>query len=118
MRPKNKTPIYVDMAKARLIVAAVSAEFSVPEAGIFGELKGRSEISYGRQIAMYLMHCILGTTKTRIAEVFGRHFSTVSHACKLIEEHRDDSVLDQKLIGLENRLSYISASYISTLETQ
>ena len=40
MRPKNKTPIYVDMAKARLIVAAVSAEFSVPEAGIFGGLKG------------------------------------------------------------------------------
>ena len=108
MRPKNKTPLYVDMARARLIVAEVSAEFSVPEAGIFGAQKGKSEISYGRQIAMYLMHCILGTTKSRIAQVFGRHFSTVSHACKLIEEHRDDPVLDQKLIGLENRLSYIS----------
>lgn len=54
---------------------------------------------------MYLMHCIFGTTKTRIAEVFGRHFSTVSHACKVIEDQRDDPVLDQKLIGLENKLN-------------
>jgi len=112
MRPKNKTPIYIDIARARLIVSAVAAEFAVPEAAILGERKGKSEISYGRQIAMYLMHCILGTTKSRIAEVFGRHFSTVSHACKLIEEHRDDPVLDQKLIGLENRLRSISASEV------
>jgi len=37
--------------------------------------------------------------------VFGRHFSTVSHACKVIEERRDDPVLDRKLIGLENQLT-------------
>ena len=109
MRPKNKTPIYVDAARARLIVAAVSTEFSVPEAGIFGQLKGKSDVSYGRQIAMYLMHCIFGTTKSRIAEVFGLHFSTVCHACNVIEDHREDPVLDQKLIGLENRLSRLHA---------
>jgi len=84
----------------------------VPEAGILGKLKGKSEISYGRQIAMYLMHCIFGTPKTRIGDVFGRHFSTVSHACRLIEEHRDDSVLDRKLIGLENRLRLSAASEV------
>jgi len=105
MRPKNPTPIYVDTARAQLIVSAVAHEFSLPEAGILGHLKGKSEISYGRQIAMYLMHCIFGTTKTRIAQVFGRHFSTVSHACKVIEDQRDDPVLDQKLIGLENKLN-------------
>ena len=110
MRPKNKTPILVDTARAHLIVSAVAAEFSVPEAGILGQRKGKSEISYGRQIAMYLMHCIFGTTKSRIAEVFGRHFSTVSHACNVIEERRDDPVLDRKLIGLENRLRYMTSA--------
>jgi len=105
MRPQNKTPIYVDTARARLIVAAVASEFSVSETDILGALKRKSEISYGRQVAMYLMHCIFGTTKTRIADVFGRHFSTVSHACKVIEERRDDPVLDRKLIGLENQLT-------------
>ncbi len=108
MRPKNPTPIYIDMARAHLIVSTVSLEFAVPEAGILSRLKGTSETSYSRQIAMYLMHCIFGTSKTRIAEVFGRHFSTVSHACKVIEESRDDPVLDGKLISLENRLRHVS----------
>ena len=112
MRPKNKTPIYIDTARAHLIVSTVSLEFAVPEAGILSHLKGSSEISYSRQIAMYLMHCIFGTTKTRIAEVFGRHFSTVSHACKVIEENRDDPVFDSKLISLENRLRHVSGAQI------
>ena len=74
MRPKNKTPIYVDTARARLIVAAVSTEFSVPEAGIFGQLKGKSDVSYGRQIAMYLMHCILERRKAVLPKSLGGIF--------------------------------------------
>lgn len=110
MRPKNTTPIYIDTARAHLIVSSVSLEFSVPEKSILSDQKGTSEVSYSRQIAMYLMHCIFGITKSRIGEVFGRHFSTVSHACKVIEEQRDDPVLDDKLINLENRLRYITAN--------
>ena len=112
MRQKNQTPIYIDLARAHLIVSTVSLEFAVPESGILSHLKGTSEVSYSRQIAMYLMHCIFGTSKTRIAEIFGRHFSTVSHACKVIEEDRDDPVFDDKLISLENRLRHVSGTDI------
>lgn len=108
MRPKNRTPVHIDTARAHLIVSTVSLEFMVPESAIMSDKKGTSEISYSRQIAMYLMHCIFGTTKSRIAEVFGRHFSTVAHACKVIEDHRDDPVFDGKLITLENRLRLMS----------
>ncbi len=104
MRKKNPTPFYIDTARAHLVVSTVSLEFSVPENQILSHKKGTSDISFGRQIAMYLMHCIFGSTKTRIGEVFGRHFSTVSHACNVIEEQRDDPVLDSKLIAMENRL--------------
>jgi len=108
MRPKNKTPLFVDAARARLIASIIALEFSVPEAGIICARKGTSEHSYTRHIAMYMMYCVFGTTKTRIAEVFGRHFSTVSHACRVIEAQRDDPVFDGKLIDLENRLNQLS----------
>jgi len=108
MRPKNKTPLFVDAARANLIASVVALEFSLPQAGIIGAGKGTSDRSYARHIAMYMMYCVFGTTKSRIAEVFGRHVSTVSHACKAVEDQRDDPVFDRKLIDLENRLNRFS----------
>lgn len=104
MRPENKIPIGLDRARARLVVSAVAMEFAVPEFVLSSRLKGTSEVSYARQVAMYLMRCVYGSTKQRIADVFERHYTTVSHACRLIEEHRDDPVLDTKLLKLENFL--------------
>lgn len=104
MRPKNKTPLVMDNTRARLVVSAVAMEFAVPNFVLASRLKGTSEVSYARQVAMYLMCCVYGLTKQRIAEVFGRHYTTVSHACRLIEEQRDDPVFDAKLVKLENFL--------------
>ena len=104
MRPENKIPIGLDRARARLVVSAVAMEFSVPEFVLTSSRKGTNQVSYARQIAMYLMRCVYGSTKQRIAEVFERHYTTVSHACRLIEEQREDPVLDTKLINLENFL--------------
>ncbi len=112
MRPKNTTPLFVDAARARLVVAAVAIEFCVPEADINARLKGPSEVSYARQVSMYLMCCIFGSTKSRVAEIFGRHFSTVSHACAVIEDQRDDPVLDEKLLTLENFLEQMPETAI------
>jgi len=104
MRPKNKTPLMMDKTRARLVVSAVAMEFAVPEFVLSSRLKGTSEVSYARQVAMYLMRCVYGLTKQRIAELFERHYTTVSHACRLIEEQRDDPVFDAKLLNLENFL--------------
>jgi len=104
MRPKNKTPFEIDKARARMIVSAVAMEFSVPDFVLNSPLKGSSEVSYARQVAMYLMYCVFGSTKQRIAEVFERHYTTVSHACRQIEEGRDDPIFDEKLLNLENFL--------------
>ena len=104
MRPENKIPIELDRARARIVVSAVAMEFSVPEFVLTSRLKGSHQVSYARQIAMYLMRCIYGSTKQRIADIFERHYTTVSHACNLIEEHREDPVLDEKLLNLENFL--------------
>ena len=101
---KNKNPLIMDKTCARLVVSAVAMEFAVPSFVLSSRYKGRSEISYARQISMYLMCCVYGLTKQRIAEVFERHYTTVSHACRLIEEQRDDPVFDAKLLNLEHFL--------------
>ena len=104
MRRKTKNSLVMDKMCARLVVSAVAMEFAVPSFVLSSKLKGTSEVSYARQIAMYLMCCVYGLTKQRIAELFERHYTTVSHACRLIEEQRDDPVFDSKLIRLENFL--------------
>ncbi|WP_034388014.1 helix-turn-helix domain-containing protein [Hellea balneolensis] len=104
MPHKNKNPLIMDKTCARLVVSAVAMEFAVPGFVLSSRFKGKSEVSYARQIAMYLMCCVYGLTKQRIAEVFERHYTTVSHACRLIEDQRDDPVFDAKLLKLENFL--------------
>jgi len=62
------------------------------------------------------MRCVYGSTKQRIAEVFERHYTTVSHACRLVEQQRDDPVFDAKLLKLENFLCQAPLLSIETFE--
>jgi len=54
-----------------------------------------------RQIAMYLTHTVFGFTYSRVAAAFRRDRTTVSHACRLIEDHRDDTAFDALMERLE-----------------
>ncbi|MDF1607301.1 helix-turn-helix domain-containing protein [Hoeflea sp. YIM 152468] len=48
-----------------------------------------------RQIAMYLSHVVLSVPYQTIARAFDRDRSTVSHACSVIEDRRDDPGYDR-----------------------
>jgi len=50
---------------------------------------------------MYLMNVIFGVSLTRIGRVFNRDRSTASHACNVIEDYREDPLLDKKIARLE-----------------
>jgi chromosomal replication initiation ATPase DnaA len=54
-----------------------------------------------RQLAMYLAHVIYGETLTAIGLAFHRDRTTVSHACALIEDLRDDPAFDADVARLE-----------------
>jgi hypothetical protein len=66
--------------------------------------RGSSAESRARQIAMYLLRASLGMSLSRVARAFGRDRSTVSYACQLIEDLRDDADfdiwVDQLSVGL------------------
>ncbi len=53
---------------------------------------------------MYLTHVAFGLTMARTAAAFGRDRSTAAHACRLIEDERDDATFDARLDALETLL--------------
>lgn len=57
--------------------------------------------SSARALAMYLAHVGLGLSMSRVARGFGRHRSTVAHACRLIEERREVAGWDDHVAMLE-----------------
>lgn len=93
-----------DPAFARLTVATVALEFGHPDLSIDLRLKGTKQLVYARQVAMYLLQTVFDMTTTRTAELFSRDRSTVSHALKVVEESREDPVLNRKLIKVEDFL--------------
>ena len=93
-----------DPQRAQLIVAAVTLEFGTPYMDVRSKTRGASDICFARQISMYLMNVIYGVSLTRIGRAFNRDRSTASHACNVIEDYREDPLLDQKISRLEKFL--------------
>lgn len=59
------------------------------------------ETARARHIAMYLCHVMLSRNLREVGLAFGRDRTTVSHACALIEDLRDDPAFDRELCRLE-----------------
>ena len=51
---------------------------------------------------MYLAHVACGLSLTEAGALFGRDRTTVSHACQVVEERREDPEFDRALQLLEN----------------
>ena len=62
---------------------------------------------------MYLAHVGLGLSYTDAGRLFGRDRTTVAHACRLVEERREDPRFDASLDYLEQTLR---ARLFGTLE--
>lgn len=83
------------------VVALVSRHANVPLSMIFSHSRCRLAVARARQLAMYLSHVILGHSLTTVGAAFGRDRTTVSHACGLIEDMRDDPHFDAEVTALE-----------------
>ncbi len=64
-----------------------------------------------RQIAMYVSHVTLRMSMADIGAALGRDRTTVSYACHVVEDRRDDRHFDRFIAGVERMvLSVFSAS--------
>jgi chromosomal replication initiation ATPase DnaA len=90
-----------DMLLRRYLETAALASFPAPPEAMYQPSRGKAETSFARQVAMYLAHVTLGLNFTRIGEIFGRDRTTASHACVVVEDARDDHVIDRTIEMLE-----------------
>jgi len=58
-------------------------------------------VAFARQVAMYLAHISRGLTLTEVGRCFERDRTTVAHACRMVEDHRDRPEIDLALDYLE-----------------
>ena len=87
--------------EARFVVRLVACALQADEAGIVANERGTIGVARARQIAMYLLHTSLSAPYGVVAAMFGRDRTTVSHACRTIEDLRDDPMHDDFIRRLE-----------------
>jgi chromosomal replication initiation ATPase DnaA len=90
--------------------AMVANLYGVPIDDLFAHTRRGPRAAFARQVAMYLMHVVYGITMSDVATAFGRHPSTVAHACHRMEDLRDDPQLDCHLTQLEDLLRAATGS--------
>jgi chromosomal replication initiation ATPase DnaA len=95
MRDVPRTPA------ERRVFEAVEAAFDIGRRDLRAATRGRCEISFARQTGMYLARVVLGMTLLQAARLFGRDRTTASHACRVIEDLRDDPAFDALLSAME-----------------
>jgi len=67
------------------ILGCVCAEYGVRETDVKGRSRER-DIAEARMIAVYMAYRIGGVSKMRIAEYFGRKYSTVFYSVSQVED--------------------------------
>lgn len=87
------------------VLALISREKNIPIRLLVHISRCRAGTARARQVAMYLAHVAKGISLTSIGAAFGRDRTTVSYACRLIEDLRDDKQFDAELDRLEALLA-------------
>lgn len=88
-------------AQTRLF-EAVEAAFAVGRDDLHAATRGRCDIAFARQTGMYLARVALGMTLSDAGHLFGRDRTTCSHACRIVEDLRDDPGFDALLHQMED----------------
>jgi chromosomal replication initiation ATPase DnaA len=88
-------------SKVHIVVGLVCSAYDLTPAQIYRGSRGAARIAFARQVAMYVAHVWLGLSLSEVGRRFGRDRTTVAHACGLVEDRRDDPLLDSTLNVIE-----------------
>lgn len=100
----------------RAIVHMVARELGVSKQGILQATRSSNAVAHARQLAMYLLHVGTSRKMEDVAAVFGRHRTTVAHACGRVEDRRDCPRFDAFVCRLEEALEEFDESRRDTVE--
>lgn len=86
------------------VAVLVATSFSIQLSEISALSRRTAKVAFARQVAMYLAHVSLGLNYSEIGRCFSRDRATVRHACRIVEDRRDDRCFDSMLNRLEQAL--------------
>lgn len=84
-----------------LVISVVTSVFRIDAARLFAKRRGKAPVALARQVAMYVVHICCGKSFTEVGEIFGRDRTTVSYACQIVEDKREDPDVDWLLDLIE-----------------
>jgi hypothetical protein len=101
--PENSPAIPPPIAErtCQWVAFCVARDYGLNLAALFAPTRGAPRTAFARQVAMYLAHIGFELSFETISRVFDRDRTTVSHACHVVEDGRDDLWLDCRLEALE-----------------
>jgi len=85
-----------------VLSSIVAGAFGVSAIDVCAPQRGRANVALARQTALYLSHVVLGMTLSGAGRLYGRDRTTAAHACRLVEDRRDEPGFDRLLSVLEN----------------
>lgn len=94
----------VDEAAARLAIQLVSYALGVPAPRIEEAPRGAPDAAFSRQLAMYLCHVAFAMSGTRVGVAFRRDRSTACHAFRVVEDRRENALMDSLIAAMEETL--------------
>lgn len=83
------------------VTLATADAFAVPVGELIAESRRSATAAFARQCAIYLAHVTFHLSYSEVGRAFGRDRTTAAHACRLIEDRRDDPAVDAVLDSLE-----------------
>lgn len=85
----------------RGLESLAAAAFGVPVVELFAASRRAAPVALARQAAMYLAHVVFSLSLREVGLCFGRDPRTVAHACRRIEDRRDQPAFDALMARLE-----------------
>ncbi len=90
-----------DRLTVGFVTHLVSLATGVPAAEIAAPRRASHTAVRARQLAIYLTHITFHWSLARVAFAFGRDRTTCGHACRKIEDLRENEAFDRRLAELE-----------------
>ncbi len=98
-------------ARVALLQDLVARSWGVSLEEIKAPTRQHARAAFARQVGMYLGHVAFGLSLSAIGRHFGRDRTTAAHACRLVEDKRDDRDLDMVLTCLEQALVAVPRAF-------
>ncbi|SHL62932.1 helix-turn-helix domain-containing protein [Roseibium suaedae] len=92
-------------AHLHLAEGYVARAFCILPADLYRDTRGKVHVSDARQLVMYIAHVVLELSCSEVARRYGRDRSTVAHACRTVEERREDPAFDLLVKSIEDRVT-------------